>query len=420
MAQQIINVGSSANDRTGDTWRDSMIKVNDNFTEVYDFIDSVEIVYVAQESDFPTQDATTITLESNKFYWATATFTTSKNFICQNGSAITCGSKFGPAINFTGTGVMFSFDDANFSIQNANIDAGSSGVIFGGVDTAINNKNFICRNVFCGFCSSVGTITDFATVEIEGLTVPLASSDGLTVNGSALTVTIDRFLIQSTSSTFKGVDIDSIVPSVFKMSQSTILGTSASAYGLSGLASSGNVPAGRTFMVTECEFLGSLTPLENISVNDVRWVFRDNTPIPDTKAVALLSMPTNATPTVVTVSTPTLVLGTWTVERESILDGDTAGRITSLLEKTLDVSIAAVLSVEPASGSNKTIAVYLAKNGTAITNSARTVVASSGTPVSVSLPWIENLDENDYVEIFVENRTDGISLIVSSGIFKAF
>jgi hypothetical protein len=36
MAQQIINIGTSPNDGTGDTVRDAFDKVNDNFTEVYD------------------------------------------------------------------------------------------------------------------------------------------------------------------------------------------------------------------------------------------------------------------------------------------------------------------------------------------------------------------------------------------------
>jgi len=35
MGQQTINVGTTANDGTGDTLRNSFIKVNDNFTEVY-------------------------------------------------------------------------------------------------------------------------------------------------------------------------------------------------------------------------------------------------------------------------------------------------------------------------------------------------------------------------------------------------
>lgn len=36
MSQQVINVGSTANDNNGDTLRGSWIKANDNFTELYD------------------------------------------------------------------------------------------------------------------------------------------------------------------------------------------------------------------------------------------------------------------------------------------------------------------------------------------------------------------------------------------------
>ena len=35
MSQQVINVGSTANDNNGDTLRGSWIKANDNFTELY-------------------------------------------------------------------------------------------------------------------------------------------------------------------------------------------------------------------------------------------------------------------------------------------------------------------------------------------------------------------------------------------------
>ena len=35
MAQQILNVGATANDGTGDTLREAMIKTNENFDELY-------------------------------------------------------------------------------------------------------------------------------------------------------------------------------------------------------------------------------------------------------------------------------------------------------------------------------------------------------------------------------------------------
>jgi hypothetical protein len=37
MPQQTINIGTAANDRTGDTWRDAMDKANDNFDELYGY-----------------------------------------------------------------------------------------------------------------------------------------------------------------------------------------------------------------------------------------------------------------------------------------------------------------------------------------------------------------------------------------------
>ena len=50
MAQQLINIGAVANDRTGDTWRDAMVKVNDNFTELVSEVPSSRVV-VKQASD---------------------------------------------------------------------------------------------------------------------------------------------------------------------------------------------------------------------------------------------------------------------------------------------------------------------------------------------------------------------------------
>ena len=35
MTKQIINIGSTANDRTGDSLRTSFTKINENFTELY-------------------------------------------------------------------------------------------------------------------------------------------------------------------------------------------------------------------------------------------------------------------------------------------------------------------------------------------------------------------------------------------------
>ena len=59
MARQVIGVGAVANDGTGDTFRASMIKTNDNFTELYlNDLDSVIVVKTA--TDFGTIDSTKV------------------------------------------------------------------------------------------------------------------------------------------------------------------------------------------------------------------------------------------------------------------------------------------------------------------------------------------------------------------------
>jgi hypothetical protein len=49
MAKQTINVGTTANDGTGDTLRDSFVKVNDNFTEVYNLANPTVIALAATD-----------------------------------------------------------------------------------------------------------------------------------------------------------------------------------------------------------------------------------------------------------------------------------------------------------------------------------------------------------------------------------
>ena len=110
MAQQLIGLGAAANDRQGDPWRGGGLKINEMFTELYAGLGSS--VFVTQESDFPIQDATTITLAGNTRHVISADFTTTKSFICSNGSSITGFDRSGNALTYSGVGSMFAATDA--------------------------------------------------------------------------------------------------------------------------------------------------------------------------------------------------------------------------------------------------------------------------------------------------------------------
>jgi hypothetical protein len=63
MAKQIINVGTSANDGTGDTLRASQVKANANFTELYD-ANSAYLKYVCNLNQTGTAAPTVQVLEN--------------------------------------------------------------------------------------------------------------------------------------------------------------------------------------------------------------------------------------------------------------------------------------------------------------------------------------------------------------------
>jgi hypothetical protein len=63
MAKQVINIGTTANDGTGDTLRAGMDKVNDNFTELYPEVKSFTNASLDGSYDLIITTASCITFE---------------------------------------------------------------------------------------------------------------------------------------------------------------------------------------------------------------------------------------------------------------------------------------------------------------------------------------------------------------------
>ncbi|WZW73033.1 hypothetical protein [Vibrio phage TCU-VP03-AIR1] len=158
---------------------------------------------------------------------------------------------------------------------------------------------------------------------------------------------------------------------------------------------------------------GSLTP------RDFKFESLGNTLIPNTVQGGLLSLSGNATPTVVgAVNTPTLAAGTWVVQETSHFIGSTGGRLTSQVIRDISTSIDASITVEPSSGQGIVIRAYLAKNGVPIAASAKTTTADSGREGFLSLTWQMDISKDDYIELFVENRSGSTSIIVTDAALR--
>jgi hypothetical protein len=134
---------------------------------------------------------------------------------------------------------------------------------------------------------------------------------------------------------------------------------------------------------------------------------------------ANVTMHGNATETVIAATaTPVKVAGTFIVGDVSGYTGDTTGRITQTGNTARHI-INAIISMTVASGTNHKVSMYIALNGTFIPSTKTTTTTSSGLYRSLATFANLELDEGDYVEIFVRNESTTDNLIVLDAIIGA-
>ena len=134
---------------------------------------------------------------------------------------------------------------------------------------------------------------------------------------------------------------------------------------------------------------------------------------------ANVTMHGNSTETVIAATaTPVKVAGTFVVGDVSGYTGDTTGRITQTGNTARHI-INAIISMTVASGTNHQVSMYIALNGTFIPSTKTTTTTSSGLYRSLATFANLELDEGDYVEIFVRNESTTDNLIVLDAIIGA-
>lgn len=134
---------------------------------------------------------------------------------------------------------------------------------------------------------------------------------------------------------------------------------------------------------------------------------------------ANVSMHGNSTETVISsTATPVKVAGTFVVGDESGYTGDTTGKITHNGHTARHI-INAIISMTVASGTNHTVSMYIALNGTIVASSKTTTTTSSGLYRSLATYANLELNDGDYVEIFVRNESTTDNLIVLDAIIGA-
>lgn len=378
-----------------------------------------DTIIINQESDFPVQDASTITLNGGKIYKIGASFSTAKAFVLETGAAqgvvMSAENQFGPLVTYTGTGDMFTGDKTNFIIRDIRITSPSANQTFNMSDTAVSSLIFFrFERVFMLASPAFGTFTSIATQQFTNSSSPACDLGPVIAGTGQVIVAINEFALFSTSTSFVYFDLGAIVAPNIEF-RNPIAAGGAGSIGIKGAAASANVPANLLATVAAGNFDGVTTPLSGIVQDDIRWKFLGNSGIEDTVVDALVYMNANATVTTIsTINTPVKVAGTFTVEREAHFLCDTTGKCAFLDEIGIPIPIGITVLAAPSSGGSKNFTVYLARNGSVITASGIPATAASGTPVQVVIPWQRDLVSADEFEIFIENNSDAQDFLVST------
>ena len=372
---------------------------------------STKTVIVNNINDFPAAVAGVITLADNTEYAVRNDITTASRFVLGNNSVITGSDAIVVALTYTGSGVMFTSTNKNWSLKDITINCTTGTFIdFNGSGLEIFQILSCVINA-----ATLGTIDDFIGIHFDD-TQMTATTNGIIFGGSNgvmlleanLTTIAAGILYDLGTSTFNGLSVTD--------GFSTLNGTSIF---MSGLVSSGNINTGGLGAVHNCRFFGAGTPLQNINYQNIRWQLFINDVVQDTHKDCLMSQIGNATATVIAVAgTAVKLAGTWTEEHASHFSGDATGRITYSGVKNDHFDVSFSFTGDPVSGTNKAIKYYLYKNGVEVTNSGAAANISSGDPKRVTLLWRIGMNQSDYLEAYVENNTDTVNVLVTDAVLR--
>jgi len=148
---------------------------------------------------------------------------------------------------------------------------------------------------------------------------------------------------------------------------------------------------------------------------DPNWQYVGNVNIPDSQTVGSMNFQDNATATTfVAVNTPTIINATWVEGENERFTFSSAGRYTYIGLADVKATVMGIATLVP--GGNTDMAIYIAKNGSIIETSKG--FRSSNRVDQIQAQELIALSTNDFLEIFIENQTNGTSITATDGYFN--
>lgn len=366
-------------------------------------IASGELVFVSDKDDLPTAVSNVITLADDVTYFFTGTVDLlGDRLVGGQNTVILGGSSENSRIKSTGlgTGVALFTTEWTTPIRH---------VTFQDVDTALAIDGTVNPPVALDW-----TGVNFLNVPNIGLIDTcdnwiyskgaILNSQNFQFSGTIGTVGVDNSIFVGTGSPGNILDILSTctITRRFRLIYSSVV--------VFGATTGINVDASATiptegYILDTINFSAGGTYLSGVGYTSNLTRFINCKGIENTAEIGNLYMLNNATATTITaINTPVKVAGTTTPNTINQKFSHSNNRLTYTggLIRDFQVSITATLT----SGNNRVIGLYVAKNGVVISESVMFATTSgTGRAESVACQTILEMQENDYIEMWVENTS---------------
>lgn len=365
---------------------------------------SGNVVNVIQESDFGVPSGGAITLVDDTCYLVLNDIAMTNRLICGSGNTIRGMAQVTSVLTYAGTG---NFITTTSRLQTTYIDFGCPSATFLDADaTAIGTPNqelVLMKNTRILNCAKFGNLTNigFAAEYFSAI-----FADGFSFFGSDLfTFNVKDGAFIDTDAGSSALDLGTATFGFFALRDFVLIGSGT---GISGAASSANIPSGKLGTVRDVDFSGMTTPLATISPSDIRWRFSGNPGVGSSQIVGETYYQATSPPQVVTITTPGTfesIGGTdFASSSLSHFTASTAGVLTYIGEGAGFVSISGFVAATNVGGGADEIEARVGINGVAVSEPG--AITDNNAPTSLPVAVTTALASGDTVEIMVTNNSD--------------
>lgn len=359
-----------------------------------------DTVFVSSVSDFPAAVGGVITLADDRTYFLTtnvdllgARIVTGQNSVMIGGSSENCIlSSTGLASGTALVSSAWSFPCRFMAFNHGtalNLDA------TGNANQALDwfGVNFLN-------CSTIGTIKNYGNVILTSMA--WLNSEGLTIDGTIGTVSLDKCLVQSVSGTALSLASTATITRRFRIFKSSVVAGAPGSTGLD-VSTSATIPV-ESYQLDDVNFAGSGTRAAGVQHDDNKSLWINCKGVENSASTGLMTMQGNATATTITTQGVAVKAAGTTTFQSSVSQrfSHTDNRLTytGAITRRFKVSIVASMLAS----NNTQLGSYIAKNGSLVSFSEiYTTADGNNRSENTAIQAIVELAQNDYIEFWIEN-----------------